>query len=137
MSKTDELAMARMAEAASQLTEGEKAERRRIQAGIDATMSEVIREQMSGRGYDPWRQGSGTTKVVPAGAAPVKDAGWAEPRPMAPQGSDDKHIERIANALAPHGPANPLNAMSEDLRKAQANLREAGESLGKEAEDKK
>jgi hypothetical protein len=68
------------------------AEERAIQAGIDATMAEVIKA----RGYNP-NQLSPAVKVTPVGAVQVtepKGTGWVEPPPLTlPPGTD--HIERL------------------------------------------
>jgi hypothetical protein len=108
MGTTDELAMARMAAAASQPTFGEEAEARRIQAGIDDAMRGVIADAVGGRMYRPFREPSAGT-VVPAGAVRVVDApsgprGWVEPTPLGPP-PGVAAIDRIVEAHL--GPASP------------------------------
>jgi hypothetical protein len=145
MGKSDELAMARMAAAASQQTVGEKAEARRLQAGIDQTMAATIADAVSGRMYSPWRGNSAGT-VVPAGAVRVVDApsgprGFVEPQPLGPP-PGVKIIDAIVERALPNPATQPkvstdeLIAQTErvlaDLKAKQAAEKKAG--LEKEKE---
>jgi hypothetical protein len=90
-----------VARALSQEMQPTKADRR-IQAGIDATMREVVR-------YDARHNPdalSPPVNVRPVGAEPVVTAGsrngWADEVPLRlPPGQDV--IERLVNATLPHG----------------------------------
>jgi hypothetical protein len=85
-------------------------EERRIQAGIDATMREVISRPYNPQALDP------PEKVVPidaptvvvANAAP-KDRGWYTPKSLA-GGSrrTDEIIEKLVDAFEPHGEGSVL-----------------------------
>jgi hypothetical protein len=71
-----------------------------IQAGISATMADVIRHDAR---HNPNALSAPAT-VVPVGAQRVEAVdGWAEQRPLRlPPGQDV--IERLVNAELPHGP---------------------------------
>ncbi len=53
-------------------------EERRVQAGIDATMRQVIRHDLK----NPVTGHGSAAKVTVVGATPVRGSGWAEPRPI-------------------------------------------------------
>jgi hypothetical protein len=81
---------------------GPSAEDRAIQAGIDATMRDVIKT----RSYNPVLREPSPTVTVQSGVRVEPGAplarGWAEPPPLAlPAGQDA--IERMTNAALPHG----------------------------------
>jgi hypothetical protein len=72
---------------------------RRIQAGIDAVMRDIISHRPAALPPSPTVTVVGAPKVVTAG----EERGWAEPAPLAsPPGQSA--IERLVNAELPHGP---------------------------------
>jgi hypothetical protein len=97
-------------------------ELRRIQAGINRTLSDIVADR-----YNPVHGLPPSPTVTVVGAAEVKEPfepgagrGWAEPRPItSPPGQEA--IERLVNAALPHGPqfksaADPLDAMRAQIR---------------------
>ncbi len=118
MSTTSDVGLAAIARALAQSMRPTE-EDRRIQAGIDAAMRGVIAEQTS---TDPTRIKNPTAQRIPEHLLtnqpkppqldlsqallvipPKRGSGWAEAAPLSsPPGQET--IERIANALAPHGP---------------------------------
>ena len=90
-------------------------EERRIQAGIDATMREVIADR-----YNP-NALAAPAKVTVAGAVPVVDgpplSGRSEPRPLAPPPGQEA-IERLVNAGCPTDPSMGPKQMSELAKEA-------------------
>jgi hypothetical protein len=81
------------------------------------------------RGGIPERSAAGAAGEVsgvrgPSGVYP-NTSGWRPADPIAsPPGQ--AAIDRIANALAPHGPMNPLNPLSETLREKEAGQKKSG-----------
>jgi hypothetical protein len=103
--ETEAIAIANLARGLGQPSAGEAEDARRIQAGIDVAMREVI----ASAGHNPNRIDA-PAKVGIAGAVPVapsppltgRGTGWQEPGPLAsPPGQDV--IERLVNASLPHG----------------------------------
>jgi hypothetical protein len=144
MSKAEEIALSRLAQIGP--SEAERMRLTEINRGIDATMRDVVADQLKGRAYDPWRGATSTirdpaTKITPAGAAPVRTPGerWVEPRPMAsPEArATDEHIRRIADHFAPHAVASPLRAAEpeglEALKATMARAQKLLDALEKEA----
>ncbi len=125
---TSDVALAAMAAALTQQMRPTE-EDRRIQAGIDATMRGVIAEQVD---PDPTRVKNPTTQRIPEHLLtnqpkppqgtgldqallvipPKRGTGWVDAAPLSsPPGQET--IERIANALAPHGPEHGKKAEGE------------------------
>jgi hypothetical protein len=104
---TGDIAVSRLGFGLAQPTAGEAEDAARIQRGIDQAMSAVI----AGARYNPERIDP-PPKVGVVGAVPlssgeplVRGTGWAAERPLAlPPGQDA--IERLTNALLPHGPGS-------------------------------
>jgi hypothetical protein len=80
-------------------------EERRIQAGIDATMREVISRPYNPQALDPPEKVTpiDAVKVVEAGEK-ASEKGWYSPKPLAGSSQSDEIIKRLADELAPHGP---------------------------------
>jgi hypothetical protein len=74
----------------------------RIQAGIDATMRDVIANRARPLPSSPTVTVVGAPRVVTAGDPP-RGTGWVDPRPLAPPPGQEA-IERLVNAVLPHGP---------------------------------
>ena len=79
----------------------------RIQAGIDATMRDVIANRARPEPSSPTVTVVGAPRVITAGEPepPKRGTGWVEPRPLAPPPGQDA-IERLVNAFLPHGPGS-------------------------------
>jgi hypothetical protein len=86
----------------------EKAKHAEVQRAIARTMREVVARDSH---HDPHNIGP-MDKVTPVGAVVAKAVGerWVDPLPLVtPESrSTDAHVQRIADALAPHGAGNPL-----------------------------
>jgi hypothetical protein len=101
--ETEALALSRLSFALAKPSEGEAEYNARIQAGIDATMREVIKTAS----YNP-NALSPPVKTTPLGAVPAVEPrsrnGWADEVPLrSPPGQGV--IERMVDAALPHGPA--------------------------------
>jgi hypothetical protein len=113
---SDAIAIANLARGLAQPSAGEIEDAARLQAGIDAAMRGVIASP-----YNPNRLEQaakvGVAGAVPAalGAPLARGTGWAEARPLAlPAGQDA--IERLVNAVLPHGPESKAGGRREDVR---------------------
>lgn len=83
-------------------------ENRRIQAGIDQAMRATLASPPNNFAKD---QNISPVQGV-GGEAPRKGNGWVDAQPLEnPPGQDV--IERLANAMAPHGPESPLRKKRE------------------------
>ena len=106
---SEEIALTRMFR-----SRGPTAEELAIQAGISATMRDVITRDAR---HNP-NALSPPVNVTPVGAQRVEAVdGWAEEKPLRlPPGQDV--IERLVNAELPHGPEHGAKRMSEPAKEA-------------------
>jgi hypothetical protein len=112
MSGTTERGFANLANIGA--SQGEKARIAEINAGIDATMREVI----AGARYCPNALDAPISRVTPVGAVPVAKAvgeRWLDARPLEVPGgaTAQRLIEGLVNTFQPHGTGNPLAAVRE------------------------
>jgi hypothetical protein len=130
-----------MAAAASQPTEAERAEARRIQAGIDQAMTATIADAVGGRMYSPFRGNSAGT-AVPAGAARVVDApeergsGWREPQTIGPP-PGIAAIDAIVEAHLPMPKPGRRITTAELVAETEAKLKELRDQLAQEEGEEK
>jgi hypothetical protein len=79
-------------------------EERRIQAGIDATMREVISRPYNPQALDPPEKATlpNAPTVVEAGEV-VKERDYYSPKPLGGSSRTDELIEQLVNSELPHG----------------------------------
>ena len=102
MSTSDAIALARLASA---LMRRPTAEERAIQAGIDATMREVIRHDAK---HNPNAHALPERPGQPG-------TGWVDALPLGPvmSESDRRWQEQMLDRVLPHGPESPLRKKAE------------------------
>jgi hypothetical protein len=95
-----------------------------------ATPRDVCRD-IAAHGTVPQPSGFGVGEVSRVSSEPgLPGSGWVAPRPIGPPDGIGA-IDRIAGAMAPHGPMNPLNPLAADLRAQQAREEEEAKKAGK------
>jgi hypothetical protein len=88
-----------------------------------ATPRDVCRD-IAAHGTVPQPSGFGVGEVSRVSSEPgLPGSGWVAPRPIGPP-DGIAAIDRIAGAMAPHGPLNPLNPLAETLQEEAKKAKE-------------